>query len=160
MCLHLIKESKTKIAEEDLVFYKVLRIEESLELGNSPRYYTPYRGVKVIPGVTYIEKGGDFKTKNEYGCRRSGEPYIRNVMIEEEAFHLYEDIHDAIGYANFENNYYRTVCPYGYDYYSKEPVNVYYKVFKAVIPKGTKYIVGMFEQTKSVCAKAVRYEIY
>lgn len=148
MCLYVKKDSKEKIAKKDLVFYKVVKVEESIGY-NGETYTTPFRYMKIVPGVTYVEKGENFDRRHE-------QPYI-GYSIEGGGFHLYVLEHDAQHCADFENDYLRNKSMFQFNYTIPDS-NSYYTVMRAIIPKGTRYIEGFFEDKPSVCAKAIRYE--
>ncbi len=139
MCLFLKKnvpdEETFKTAEEDLTFYKVLRVFKNAE-GNDG-YVTPYRCMYIKLGKLYQEIGSD------YFVTKPGVPepeYDRRIFGG--GFHLFRDYVDAVDFSG--------IFPDS-------------RVVKAVVPKGTRYAVGDYKLCrfgrayKSAVAKGVIY---
>lgn len=145
---------KVKIAEEDLTFYKVLttRPEDGHQV-----YRTFYRNVPIEFGKTYEQEDKIFTVRSdEYKsmlCQR----------IDENAFHLFATHETALDFIRLN----------GFNY-----LNWKNAVCKAIVPKGTRYMTGVFPtygcpsfigssnkpvrtlmaEHPSVATKAVRYE--
>ena len=124
MCL-LIKDKKALIAEKDIVCYK--KMEEFKHANGKSDYATPYMYIPVDSDIINGEK--PFKAKcvgyggahrREKGMNHKYPEY--NYRIESGYIHTYQDFNAA--YDGL----------YGTD-----------RIFKCIIPKGTKYYAGIFD---------------
>jgi len=143
MCLDLLDTSKTAIAEKDMAFYKIVRCKINKFGGGIIEYYTPYRDYKIVPGVTYVERGSEFTN-----CGNRRDFLGRRVdFVESGGYHLFvrraDAEHCANSFINTKGHYFDIVT----------------LVVKAIVPKGTPYINGRFDNCPCVCTKAVRYEV-
>ena len=137
MCL-IVKEG-VKVAEEDIVVYKILSKccdkEETMVTYEPP--YQRGKGFKYKKGVntTATELEGVFKRHDADG------PYTVVVFG---FLHAFTDLGFALRYfkADFSNIYSFNCI-------------VEYHVYKMVIPKGTRYFVG---EQNDICARELRWE--
>ena len=129
MCL-ITKKQKVRIAKKDLVFWKVLFKGEDY-------YYAPYTGMKVLGDVLYEERPGFKFSTRYYGT-------TKRYILEEGVYHLYKSWFGAKRMVWAINDF---------SFYSK-PV-----VVKAVVPKGTEYVVGDHDYGRCIAAKKVIYKI-
>ena len=145
MCL-TVTEKKTLVSEVDLTFYKVVY--------RTPKYMKPwgetvysirsiFRGFHIDLGVTYVCPTSGFEYEAE---RKSAQGDLWSV--ERGGFHLFCNYGDASDFAR--------------RFSAKDDVM---EVIRAIIPKGTEYIEGLFavdaynyKYVPSVCTKKVRYE--
>lgn len=131
MCLW-IKNKKMLVAEEDIVCYKTLR-------KLSDGYYTAYVGTlvpeNVINGSDLFKAEGLLKLeKNEHYKNRTHYKYNTEGGL----IHSYACKEDP-----FETN---------------EHYNFDDTIFECVIPKGTKYYVGLFDGgSKSYASECIRF---
>ena len=158
MCL-TVKDKKVRIAENDIVCYKIV-IER---ISPSPILATYFMSSEIKLGKLYRKKGDKF---------RFYKSYEDNFFIEEGGYHVFAKLNDAVDYFSEDEVDKKKLLtregtcfsPLGY---SRA------KVIKAIIPKGTPYVVGEFRCTRSVawdnwtfetktsesiCTKAVIYK--
>ena len=170
MCLS-VKNKKVLTAEKDIVGYKIV-----LER-NVPAYvsstgsdfnslHTYFQCFPVKLGKLYHKNGDKFRFYKDY----EGE-----FRVEDGGFHIFTDVHDALGFFDgkvFDKS--SLLKREGADYsplgYSRA------KIVKAIVPKGTKYVSGSFTYSgvryengktypyrtvcNSICAKSVIYKEY
>lgn len=135
MCIYLTKKNSTpKTARKDIVCYKIL---ENINTWNGRKYgYTPFMGCSVDLGETYEALGDlqvksfDFKTwfETPFGCYET--------WVGEGAIHTFKTLDGAK--KMFTNHRLRHL--YG--------INRSCVIVKCIIPKGTKYFSGVFEDTR------------
>ena len=116
MCLTVPHTQKFKTAEEDLVFYKLLRpvVWDGKTVWESPIQATP---VKI--GEEMVCEGEVEKVVNRSAMEVDG-TVSYSVEIGRGVFHLYRHLTDAVFVKHM------TSC----------------EIFKAIVPKGTEYIEG------------------
>ena len=126
MCLTLNSDSEIKIAEEDIVCYKILR-EDSEVYATSPYFEFEY-----IVGATYkINK----KLKIRFGDNYEGD----DSKFVEEGFHSFERCESAMAFLNIRRQFLPAGCC----------------VYKCIIPKGTRMIFGDFGNFSSIVSEAI-----
>ena len=135
MCLICDKKPVVKRTGKDRVFYKILAVVKP-SLGGG--YRTPYANSYVDLNKLIVEdETDDFHASLCYD----------RYEVSFGGFHLFTNKRNAFT----ERNWLEKNCLPSY-------IETY-KVFKAVVPKGTPYIEGYFElNNKSVVVKKVRYE--
>ena len=135
MCLICDKKPVVKRTGKDRVFYKILAVMKP-SLGGG--YMTPYTSDDVNLGKLIVEdETDDFQVSW----------YPSGYEVSFGGFHLFTNKRNAFT----ERNWLEKNCLPSY-------IETY-KVFKAVVPKGTPYIDGYWEfNKKSVVVKKVRYE--
>lgn len=122
MCL-LIRDKDPKIAQEDIVCYKILECSRRRD-----SWKTPFRQFEVEFDKLLADENKVFpkklQTDSEYNL----------YSVEKGCFHTFRDMYDArkISYSN------------GFGYC---------KVFKCVIPKGTEYYAGISFALDSYASK-------
>ena len=136
MCL-IVKEG-IKIAEEDIVVYKILSKCSNKEK-TMATYGPPYqcgRGFKYKKGVNSDDTGfeGIFKRYDDEG------PY---TVVESGFLHAFTDLDFALYYlkVNFSSTCLNSI--------------IEYHVYEMIIPKGTRYFVG---EQNDICAKELRWD--
>lgn len=135
MCLICDKKPVVKRTGKDRVFYKILAVVKP-SLGGG--YKTPYTCSYVDLGKLIVEdETDDFHVSS----------YPSGYQVTLGGFHLFTNKRNAFT----ERNWLKKHCvPWDIETY---------KVFKAVVPEGTPYIDGYWEDNKkSVVVKKVRYE--
>ena len=139
MCLS-VKKKETLVAEEDLVLYKVAKLDNF-------GYWSYYRNSKIFLGKTYTDSNEDFKF---YKTNPSlvGWSGFQKYFIEEGGYHLFVNLKDATDFATIGQRLHRDADVV---------------VLKAIVPKGTKCVSGKFlnfsnEFVKSYVVKQVKYE--
>lgn len=146
MCLYIKNEvkfsfsgvpvlPKTKVAKKDIVCYKILTDRRGLSLSC---YRTPFTGDPITLG-DYVEAKGDKGIVNMlptdgYKCE-----------VSEGFIHVFKYHKDAVRVATNQNMD---------GYFIADPV-----IVKCIIPKGTRYYVGVFENTflPSYATEALQY---
>lgn len=145
MCLSVGWIHPTYTANRDLTFYKVVFRNRVHRYDGTWKYYypeakseyvTPYRLSPVTLGETYEEEGIRFRF-DSVRLPKIGKSY----SVHGGGFHLYCDKEDA-DVASRRLSFGRDAV-----------------VLKAIVPKGTKYVKGVYDEKKCVIAKAVRYEL-
>lgn len=132
MCLTV--QSKTILkANEDLVCYKIVEY-----VNNKP--YTPAQAVRIkrneIIGKTF------FRAKPYIGRRFKYDAYDEAYEVGAGFIHTFRDNLKAI---------------FGITEDLAKEHNVCLKVYKCVIPKGTRYVVGEFANTEGYASKCIRF---
>jgi len=127
MCLTLNSDSEIKIAEEDIVCYKILR-EDSEVYATSP-----YFGFEYIVGATYKL---DKKLKIHFGDPK----YEGDVKFVYEGFHSFERLESAKAFLIIRQGFLPAGCC----------------VYKCIIPKGTRMIFGKFSNFSSIVSEAIK----
>lgn len=148
MCLRLASNFQVKIAEEDIVCYKVV---SRVKKNGHTKYRSPYRDKLISCGaklnnVSVVAKSGrkevsesDFKkcsVTEEYGT----------FVINNGAIHSYANRVDAFVilktfFINFFEDEYTT-----------------YFLAECIIPKGTPYYVGFYDNHKSYASRELIYK--
>lgn len=135
MCL-ITTKNIPEIAQEDIVCYKYYIVEKK---DGKEKLISPYRRVSA-PNLneavnTKLDKifsptGFDINDSAYYKIQKGFHSfkYFKHVIQDIETW---EDIRTRIEYPN-------------------------YKVFKCIIPKGTKYYEGMFNEAFSYCSKSIK----
>ena len=130
MCL-TTTQTDWLIAKKDIKCYKIL--ERCHNSYNGRTYYkTPYTNVEVSDSILKGEEmfkaeGTPAFRDHYYGCG------IYLHQIDKGAIHAYKTMNRANDYASY---------------------NCFRVVFKCVIPKGTKYAVGMYDD---ICAEQIKF---
>ena len=140
MCLVSKEKPVVKVTEDERVFYKVLATKTTRSWLN-PGLFTPYMEDKVGLGVEYS-------------------------MDDDQGFHEHQDKNNEfyiVGYGGYHVLENECDARYEVDYLSDAERECYdtlsgYRVFKAVVPKGTRYISGTYNGMKCAVVKKVRYE--
>jgi len=164
MCQILDIDSENKTAEKDLTFYKVLCVREA---DNDTVFSLPFMGDKIEVGKTYEEKDQEnfsveyiraswcppsYYTSSSLSFGTTSDSYsggLYQPCIASGGFHLFKTESDA-------KTFMVNMCT----------MNVIFKLFRAIVPKGTHYIEGYYDvggpmtrtNVRTVCAKKVRYE--
>lgn len=127
MCL-TTKQSNWLIAEQDIECYKML--EKWYDTWGNPYYRTPYR--------EWLVRGDIINGKEDFvanGVPHFSPMYIGSghyyYQIEEGAIHAYQELSKA-----------------------RSEAGLWCMVFKCVIPKGTKYAVGLYGD---ICAEKMKF---
>ena len=161
MCLTSKKKPVSLRAKKDMVFYKVLAESTYTK---TKLYSTPYIGFPVDIGTPYEDPDlrfhWDKQQQPNYKLNSLMKQYEATGLetvyrIGQGGFHLFKNKADAeiearsialryygYGMANITDN----GCPYKY------------RVFKAIVPKGTLYAYGEYSLWDCVIAKKVKYE--
>lgn len=126
MCLTLNSDSEIKIAEEDIICYKILR-EDSEAYATSP-----YFGFEYIVGATY-------KLDKKLKIRSGDLEYEGDVKFADEGFHSFERFESAKAFLIIRQGFLPTGCC----------------VYKCIIPKGTRMICGKFGDFSSIVSEAI-----
>lgn len=139
MCLKTRNERK--IAEEDIVVYKILRKITDLDK-NEVFYEPPYQwgDFKYKQGINSV--GNELEQVNRRYNFLDGD----HICVEGGFLHAFMEKPYAIAHRNwnFEN-----LSPPNFHY------TLEYNVYKMVIPKGTEYFVGSYHD---ICAKELLWE--
>ena len=133
MCLVVDKDTKPQTAEQDLTFFKLVKL---IPNGYGKlEYRTYFRDKEVVLGETYTDGGENFKIYPEYP-----HPNCHARSIHEGGYHLFVSYKDASDFGDGMRDF----------------------ILKAVVPKGTKFIMGTFRtewgEVPSIVTKSVRYE--
>ena len=142
MCLSVGWIHPTYTANRDLTFYKVVfrnryyGSDKYVYPEVKTDYVTPYRLSPVTLGETYEEEGNRFRF-NSARLPKIGKSY----SVHGGGFHLYCEKKEADEAARHLS-------------FGREAT-----VLKAIVPKGTKYVRGVYDEKKCVIAKSVRYEL-
>jgi len=138
MCL-LVKSKDKQVltAEKDLTFYKVVKLVDE------EKYYSYYKLDEIVFG-----KLKEDENKDEFVFYKSASDDFL-YSIEEGGYHLFCHYADAVRFTRNTSKF------------SNPDTKV--KVVEAIVPKGTKYVIGEFISyasgwVDSVVTKAVRYE--
>lgn len=106
MCLHIELDTKVKIANKDIVCYKVVEKIKNYKTTSSDYLFTPYRKMEVKIGEEY-------------------ETYLRSYYLEvNEGFHSFVSLKDAIAekkywkyWVTHEYEIVKCIIPKGAEYY-------------------------------------------
>ena len=141
MCLRVKDPTKIKTTGKERVFYKILAVVE----GKDDFLVTPYIGQGVcLGGTNYTcQDGFDFVERRDW------------FEVTRGGFHLFKNLKDAENEARWMNDHFIF-----YNGHIREGCVSEYRVYKAIVPKGTTYIEGTFHvfSYPSVVVKEVRYE--
>ena len=135
MCLTTLGK-KELIAEEDLVFYKLLDVSE--DIFGYKYYYSYYRMSPVVLGEVYRDK------YKHFGFRKRIDLGKNLYEVNAGGYHLFKKFEDAdrVNKRHGSNGI----------------------IVKAIVPKGTRYVEGIFDygnqdtEANSVVVKVVKYE--
>lgn len=154
MCLQVFianNELPIAIAEKDIPCLKILEIDKA---GSSDDacHVTPYRGVKVPPEVLSGEK--NFLPKRQEPGDYEVMPYFDSnfrlcAEVSSGAIHTFACAEDSAQTIASEICFLRRFLS------SRNTVTV---VYLCVIPEGTEYMEGTFDEHKCYGSKAVRFE--
>ena len=162
MCQILDIDSKYTVAEEDITFYKVLQV---LEVHGETKFVLPFMGSYVEVGHTYEEPD-----QKEFTIGHVRSPYNLPSGYTTTGHWIYLGTTTDTYSAGF---YYRCIAEGGFHLFQTEGDaksfmldasggNSVFKLFRAIVPKGTAYIDGYYDASglklRTVCAKKVRYE--
>lgn len=127
MCLILNRDSEIKIAEEDIICYKILREDSEVYA------ISPYFDFEYIVGATYkINK----KLKIRFGDNKYEGDDSKFV---DEGFHSFERLESAKAFLIIRQGFLPSGCC----------------IYKCIIPKGTKMIFGDFSNFSSIVSEAI-----
>ena len=138
MCMAIYGTPKVKKARKDHVFYKVL-----WELRPGKEYYAPFMETPTTLGKLYSDTKQD---EFFFDPWISADPSKVGCSVGFGGYHLFKEKKGADACLDeLENNWPGAT-------WKK------YIVVKAIVPKGTKYVEGYFNDCKSIVAKSVIYE--
>ena len=165
MCQILDIDSKYTVAEKDLTFYKVLRV---VEIHGETKYVLPFMGFDVEIGKTYEEEN-----QKEFLIGHVRDPY--NVYYNNPVYGSY--FYGSCSSGSETSLYRRCIAEGGFHLFQTEDAaksfmteisggNSVFKLFRAIVPKGTVYVDGYYDlggpiagpKFRTVCAKKVKYE--
>ena len=130
MCISSNTSLKPKIAEEDIVCYKIL-----IFISYDKSYYTPFQHVKVQLNKVYFEPDFTKSINDENNYR-----IIMQKMCPEKKCYFAYQKHMLHTFKTLEET--KSFCSFWNDC----DVSNDYTIVKAIIPKGSKYIEGIFRQ--------------
>lgn len=126
MCLTLNSDSEIKIAEKDIICYKILREDSEVYA------ISPYFDFEYIVGATYkINK----KLKIRFGDNYEGD----DSKFVEEGFHSFERLQSAMDFL-----------------YSRRKFFSRCRVYECVIPKGATVIYGRFCEFSAIVSDVIK----
>ena len=144
MCLFIKdKNLKPKVAKKNIVCYKIIKTNNlycnTTKSGGEYRFITPFQGAFVELGMTVEAKGTDEKPKDIYWWvprRVKNKGY--NNFVNEGFIHSFRTLEAAKKSFTLD------------DYTFTLSEDCCY-IVKCIIPKGTKYYEGIFEDTMLSC---------
>ena len=146
MCL-VATDWEVKELPEETTFYKVLVCHE-----NIGSYFSPHEYMPIEFGVDYeIPEDTDFDIIAPVTPGECCDKYVEGGC-----YHLFVHSDDAYRDAQFltEGCMWLYTSPDS----NKGEKKYTYRVVKAIVPKGTKYIKGTYGRDEAICVRKVRYE--